>query len=167
MALKTGVDPGGISKWDPSFRSMVLAWPMKKVESCEKEMARAIVDAQMGRTRTKDFELFDLCYCANCPNGCLCCCIQGLLSLLPCQEICIFTKSQIFSPSCIETTGEMDKMVLCLCSSSSHITAFRSYTSFLVIALFVPIFRVSRKMLLFIIRQNCRATLCHIIVLIL
>lgn len=33
MALKTGVEPGGISKSGPSFRFMVLAWPMKKVES--------------------------------------------------------------------------------------------------------------------------------------
>lgn len=52
-ALKTGMEPGGIVKWWPKLRSMVLAWLMKKVESWENERERAIVDAHIGRTLMK------------------------------------------------------------------------------------------------------------------
>lgn len=54
MALKTGMEPAGMSKLGPRLRSMTRAWLTKKVESWEYEMERAIVDAQTGRTLMKD-----------------------------------------------------------------------------------------------------------------
>ena len=54
MALKTGTEPAGILKLPPPRRrSMIVAWLMKKVESCAKEMESAIVDAHIGRTLMK------------------------------------------------------------------------------------------------------------------
>lgn len=54
MALKTGTEPAGIVKLGPSFRSMMVAWLIKKVESWANEMERAIVDAHTGSILTKD-----------------------------------------------------------------------------------------------------------------
>lgn len=53
MAEKTGTEPEGITKLEPSLRSMIEAWLRKNVESCAKEMERAIVDAHMGNTLRK------------------------------------------------------------------------------------------------------------------
>ena len=54
MALKTGMEPGGMRKEWPRLRSMRMAWEMKKVESWAKEMERAMVEAHTGSTRRKD-----------------------------------------------------------------------------------------------------------------
>ncbi|XWS14518.1 hypothetical protein CRYUN_Cryun35bG0016700 [Craigia yunnanensis] len=54
MALKTGTEPAGIVKLGQSFRSMMVAWLIKKVESWANEMERAIVDAHTGRILMKD-----------------------------------------------------------------------------------------------------------------
>ena len=54
MTLKMGIEPAGIVKLEPSFRSMMFAWLMKKVESWAKEMESAIVDAHTGRILAKD-----------------------------------------------------------------------------------------------------------------
>lgn len=53
MAEKTGTEPEGMTKLEPSLRSMTAAWLRKNVESCAKEMERAIVEAQMGNTLMK------------------------------------------------------------------------------------------------------------------
>lgn len=43
-----------MSKLGPKLWSMIRAWLKKKVESWENEMERAMVDAQTGRTLTKN-----------------------------------------------------------------------------------------------------------------
>lgn len=53
MAEKTGTEPDGITKFGPSFRSMVAAWLRKKVEIWAKEMERAMVVAHTGKTLMK------------------------------------------------------------------------------------------------------------------
>lgn len=53
-ALKTGTEPAGMTKLEPSRRSVMVAWLMKKVESWANEMERAMVDAHTGRTLMKD-----------------------------------------------------------------------------------------------------------------
>lgn len=54
MALKMGTEPAGMVNLGPSFRSMMVAWLMKKVDSWANEMERAIVDAHTGRILMKD-----------------------------------------------------------------------------------------------------------------
>ena len=52
-AEKTGTEPDGMTKLDPSFLSIRFAWLIKKVESCAKEIERAMVVAQIGKTLMK------------------------------------------------------------------------------------------------------------------
>lgn len=75
MALKTGVEPGGISKSGPEFSVHGVG----------------LVDEEGGELRNVDCQGN-----GRCPNGvmvqistCCLCCFHDLLSLLLYQEICI------------------------------------------------------------------------------
>lgn len=52
-APKMVTEPVGIVKLGLNFLSMILAWLTKKVDSCAKEMERAIVVAHIGKILRK------------------------------------------------------------------------------------------------------------------
>ena len=53
-AAKTGTEPAGMRKCGPSFRSIMVAWLMKNVESWANEMERAMVEAHTGKILMND-----------------------------------------------------------------------------------------------------------------